>query len=128
MECPNTVEGKEGQVCPECGTEYKKMASIQAKNLMVFKQDQINAKSKNMLFKKDMFDGELEFKITNDMDKLAKDEADKDWKIWEDISSFEPEAQTTALGLKTIIEQNKIIIRQNELIYRQLKKFNEKSS
>lgn len=36
--CTNIEDGKKGQICPQCGTEYKKMTSFQANNLKALKQ------------------------------------------------------------------------------------------
>lgn len=146
LDCSNIENGKEGQICPECGTEYKKMTSFQANNLRSLKQltkkeeknnkeqknrrEKVNEKviSKNVLFSNDMSDEEIKSKICTEMDNLAKKEANMDWGKLEAVLSSKPELQTTIIGLKVIIDQNKLIIWQNELIYRELKKINEKNS
>lgn len=141
LECPNIEEGKKGQICPVCGTEYKKMASFQANNLRTFKQmnqgkqnenvqskieEQQNKKviSQNISYSDEMSDEEIKAKIYTDLDNLAKKEADIDWTGLESLLSSDSDLQ---IGLKAIIDQNKLIILQNELIYRELKKLNDES-
>lgn len=137
LDCPNIKDGKKGQICPVCGTEYKKMASFQANNLRTFKQlnkkEQSNTKeepkikviSQNIPASNEMSDEEIKAKIYTEMDNLAMQEADIDWDKLETALSSNPEGK---MSLKTIIDQNKLIILQNELIYRELKRINGKSS
>lgn len=129
VDCPNIEEGKKGQVCHECGTEFKKMTSFQAKNLRSFKvmnkkEPDIKTTSKNDLVSDETSDEEM--KTNNYINNLSRQEINVDWeKLESKLSSGSEEAQI--IGLKAIIEQNKLIIQQNELIYLELKKINEKS-
>jgi len=92
----------------------------------VKKIQEVKKGHKKYLFSPFMEDIDIELKMFEDMENIARQESGTGWMKLGTLLTFDTTQQILGAGFKTIIDQNKLIIRQNELLLRELKKFNEK--
>lgn len=125
-DCTNDDKLKEGDKCPECGTEakpfgFKDLAALRTdKKKRVRTAEQIEKGSAKMLIRDEMTNEEIKKLIQEDMLNLANHEAGTGWMRLGTLISMNSTDQMLGAGFKALIDQNKIIIRQNELLLRAL--------
>lgn len=127
-DCANREKLKDGEKCPECGTDAKPLGFKESLDLLKSKRqrekvaEKIENGSVQLLITDEMTEDEIKKRIQEDMLNLASHEAGTGWMRLGTLLSGNSTDQILGAGLKAIIDQNKIIIRQNELMLRALQK------
>lgn len=128
VECPYTKYLREGEKCPLCGSEAQQYGFRERVHLHEEKskhQKTISTASQpqpHALISEKMSDEELQNKIAEDMQNLARHEAGSGLMQLGTLLGGTRTEQILAAGFKALIDENKIIIRQNELLLRSIKK------
>lgn len=126
--CPYKEKLKEGEHCPQCGTEAQSFGFRDTVALLTSKKkraqvaDKLEKGSVELLVTEDMTNEDIRQGIYENMMDLASHEAGTGWMRLGTILSGNSTDQMLGAGFKALIDQNKIIIRQNELILRALQK------
>ncbi len=106
--------------------EKQRLASLTPEQRAAEEQEKKRAKiEQKMIFTFDDSNEELMAGIDKSLIDVVRQEAGSGWAKWGSMLSGSSVDQMIALGIKAIIDQNKVIIRQNELIRRELKILNE---
>ena len=119
---------KEGEKCPECGTDAKPFGIREVGDLKTAKKNRAKIAEKlgkgsvQLLVTDEMTEEEIKKRMQEDMMNLAMHEAGTGWMRLGTLLSGNSTDQILGAGLKALIDQNKIIIRQNELLLRALQK------
>lgn len=139
VRCPNTDKMNLGSSCALCGSKASKMSYLEFTRVMGEKQKLLILREKIRKGESILIirDEDSEEKIRSDIKRGLLDMAlfEVDSTIFSKSTSYISKNMTDQLlgvGLRMLIEQNKVIIRQNELLLRELRKvaklLDEKSS
>ena len=129
VRCPNTDKMNAGSSCTICGSKASKMSYVDFTRIMGEKQKLIMLREKIRKGETVLLirDEDSDEKIRSDIKRGLLDMAlvEVDSSIFSKSVSYLSKNMTDQLlgvGLRMLIEQNKVIIRQNELLLRELNK------
>lgn len=129
VRCPNTDKMVLGSSCSLCGSKASKMSYVEFTRIMGEKQKLLLLREKIKRGEAVLLihDDDTEEKIRADIKRGLLDIAlvEADSTIFSKSVSYLSKNMTDQLlgvGLRMLIEQNKVIIRQNELLLRELKR------
>jgi hypothetical protein len=128
LDCEYEKKLKQGEKCPNCGSESKPFGIRDATQLHLSKKrrkkvtEKLEEGSLELLVSEEMDDEEIRKRIYEDMMNLASHEVGSAWMRVGTLISGSTTDQILGAGLKALIDQNKIIIRQNELLLRTLER------